>query len=413
MIYPKKTRNLVASLLTGAGLLMMPTNAFADDVASEAIASGLLQIEGVLKDGAPEAFRAAIAGGENETAAALGHVFFARRHFDAAGWMFGTQAIADEAHAAALSNYAAMAAELHADNPEVFGSDFLMSGLLAARSAVGINPDNPAFQNNLSRLALDASRAAGANAVDEAIAAARAAVANKSENVLFLTNLARALEASGESAEAARIMAMAHALAPAHPAFLAASNTMAGNAGYAAASGAVERPYCDVNFRCQEICPKSIIGGLMSVTCEMENSSAQMACAAGQPYPKSYDCREDLPEYGILIPGLNSGFSLAVPGFSVHVVVNGEGAVDVRVEAGVSVGPVGGYVRGDGHYSPSNGFSTDNLGGGVRVNLVNGGPAGDLASGLGHPPVHIEAESLNGEPPVVAVEGFNVPVITN
>jgi len=40
----------------------------------------------------------------------------------------------------------------------------------------------------------------------------------------------------------------------------------------------------------------------------MENSSAQMACNAGEPYPKNYNGKENLPEYGILIPGLNAGF---------------------------------------------------------------------------------------------------------
>ncbi len=93
--------------------------------------------------------------------------------------------------------------------------------------------------------------------------------------------------------------------------------------------------------------------------------------------------------------------------------MNGEGAVDVRVEAGVSVGPVGGYVRGDGHYDPSNGFSTDNMGGGVRINLVNKSPGGNTAGSLGHPPTHIEVESLDGAPPTVSVETYNAPVITN
>ena len=31
--------------------------------------------------------------------------------------------------------------------------------------------------------------------------------------------------------------------------------------------------------------------------------------------------RQNLPEFGILIPGLNSGFSIVVPGFSMCVVV--------------------------------------------------------------------------------------------
>jgi hypothetical protein len=173
-------------------------------------------------------------------------------------------------------------------------------------------------------------------------------------------------------------------------------------------------PTCNVNFRCQEICPKSIIGGIQSVTCEIENSSAQMACQEGKPYPTSYDCSEDFPEYGIMIPGLNAGFSIGVPGFSAHVKVNGDGSVDVRVEAGPSIGPVTPYVRGDGHWSPSGGASFDNFGGGVRVNVLpgGGGAAGDLASGLGHPPAHIELEQVGDGPAQVNLETYNAGVLS-
>jgi hypothetical protein len=257
--------------------------------------------------------------------------------------------------------------------------------------------------------------ASGGDAVllDIAVSAARLATAGDSENILFLTNLARALEASGAVDEAASVMAAVHGLESANVNYLSTINALRGNSAYADASNATARPHCEVNFRCQDICPKSIIGGLMSVTCEIENSSAQMACNAGEPYPKTYNCKEDLPEYGILIPGLNAGFSIAVPGFSMHVLVDGEGNIDTRIEAGISVGPIGGYVRADGHYTSSNGVTVDNMGGGVRLSLINGSRAGNLASGLGHPPAHIEMESLNGDPPVIALEGYNAPVITN
>lgn len=390
--------------LVGLWAAASPFVAFADET-SDAISAGITQIEAGLEEGAPDAFRAHIAENGPDAATALGHLFFMRRHFDAAAWMFGTSAISDAEQAAAFSNYAIMAAEIHADDPNVFGDDFLQSGLLAARMAVALTPENGTFQNNLSRLALDSGSFA------ESVAAAQAAVEVESDNTLFLSNLARALEASGALAEAAEIMARVHALNPVGVEYLAALARLRGNAGYSGAAGAVERPHCEVNYRCQEICPKSIIGGLMSVTCEIENSSAQMACGAGEPYAKTYNCKEDLPEYGILIPGLNSGFSLAIPGVSIHVLVDGEGNIDVRGEVGISAGPLTGYVRADGHYSPSNGVNVDNMGGGVRVSLINGSPAGDLASGLGQPPMTVEFESLNGEPTAVALEVSNVAAI--
>ncbi len=121
-----------------------------------------------------------------------------------------------------------MSAEIYADDPEYFGTDFLMTGVLAAGAAVALSGDNPAFQNNLSRLALDGAMASGA------------------------VN------------EAASVMAAVHGLEPANVNYLSTINALRGNSAYA---NVTARPYCEVDFRCQDTCPKSIIGGLMSVTC--------------------------------------------------------------------------------------------------------------------------------------------------
>lgn len=392
-------------LLAVAVATLSPLSALSDET-TDAIEAGRTTIEAVLEPGVADAFHEVIAEGAGEAAVGLGHVMFARRHFDAAGWLFAIAANGNPDNGAALASYAAMVAELHADDPATFGDDFLNSGVLAAQAAVAIDPTSGAFQNNLSRVLLDAAL------TDEAVVAARAAVAAEPANTLYLSNLARALEAAGAVDEAASVMAQLQGEDPVGMSYLAALDRLRQNPGYSSA-WAQSGPKCEVNYACQDICPKSIIGGLMSVTCEIENSNAQMACQAGNPYAPSYNCKEDLPEFGILIPGLNAGFSIAVPGASLHVLVQGDGSVDVRGEVGVSAGPISGYLRADGHYNSSNGVSVDNMGGGVRLSIVNGSRAGDLASGLGHPPAHIEMESLNGDPVVVGLEGYNVPVITN
>ncbi|MCP3970941.1 MAG: tetratricopeptide repeat protein [Rhodobacteraceae bacterium] len=333
----------------------------------------------------------------------IGHMLFTRRHFDKAAWFFGTEAAIDPSDPVSLNNYAAMLTEVFADDPGATNAAaYLSAAHGAALQAVAIDPGNAAFQNNLG----NAARRLGLTR--DAVTAAEAAVRLNPDEPLYWVNLARAHEALGDPAAAAEALARAHALSPNSMVVAFARNDLPSGGPY---QGAVQRN-CEVNFHCQEICPRSIIGGLMSVTCEMENSSAQLACMEGKPFPTSYNCKEDLPEYGILIPGLNSGFSIAVPGFSVHVVVDGQGNVDVRVEAGVSVGPVGGYVRGDGHFGPSGGVTFDNMGGGVRVSVLPSSPASDLASGLGHPPVHIEVESTGGRPASVNVEVYNAGVIS-
>lgn len=399
--------------MTGSGLLRVISIFVAmSGVPAAASAQGLESgIQNAL-DGLAESFEAGDAEGFSAflaeapagiTGDTMGHILYVRRQFDKAAWFFGTDALADTDDPASLNNFSALLVQTQLDDPESYPIDWLAAARLASQRAVNLAPEVAAYQNNLGNVA----RAMGL--VEEAAAAGRRATELAPDEPLYWTNLARSLEAAGDVEGAAVALARAHALEPNGTAVLM---TAAALPNIGPAYSKALQPNCNVNFRCQEICPRSIIGGLMSVSCEIDNSSAQMACQAGGPYPTSYDCREELPEYGILIPGLNSGFSIAVPGFSMHTVVDGEGNVDVRVEAGVNVGPVGAYVRGDGHYSPTNGTSFDNLGGGVRVSVLPNSPASQLASDLGHPPAHIEMESLDGGPPQINVEGYNAGIVS-
>lgn len=369
---------------------------------SGAGASGALAVlEARFPAGEAGAFRdwlaSAPAGVTGDT---IGHLLFARRQFDRAAWFFGEDAALDPDDPVSLNNFAAMLIATHADGG--WPDELLAAAAEAARRAVALDGSVAAYHATQS----NAARRLGL--AEEAVAAGERAVALAPDEPLYWSHLARARALAGDEAGAAEALARARALSPNSLVVAMARQALPSGGAY---DEAMARS-CDVNFRCQEICPKSIIGGIMSVTCEIENSNAQQLCLEGKPYPVAYDCREDLPEYGILIPGLNAGFSVAVPGFSAHVVVDGEGNVDVRVEAGVSMGPVGAYVRGDGHYSPDGGVSFDNLGGGVRVSVLPSSPAGTLASDLGHPPFHIEAETLNGQPPQINVETYNAGVIS-
>ena len=112
---------------------------------------------------------------------------------------------------------------------------------------------------------------------------------------------------------------------------------------------------CNVDFKCKEVCPSGIIGGLMFVTCKMEESSAQMACAEGKPYPNVYNCDLDKPGFGIMIPGLFPGVSIITPFGTIHVwFKNGHTiAVDVSINAG-SVGPLKNSIGIKGTYNLKN-----------------------------------------------------------
>lgn len=339
---------------------------------------------------------------EGVTAATLGQLFYARRQFDRSAWLYAMRSLQAPENAAALSNFAGLLLEVHGDDPQAPG-EWPEVARDAARRATELAPDAaPAFDAlGLAELRLGHAEAAAA--------AFRRATELAPDESLYWANLARALEASGDSAAAAAALARAHELGPNGPALLEALSELPElSADYRDALA----PQCNIDFKCQEICPHSIIGGLMSVTCEIDNASAVQACRDGQPHSTSYQCAEELPEYGILIPGLNAGFSVAVPGFSAHVLVDGQGNVDVRVEVGAGLGPIKGYLRGDGHFTPSGGASFTNLGGGARISLFGSSPAGQVASGLDQPPAHIEIETKGGEPLGIDIESYNVALIS-
>ena len=397
------TRHLCHFLVILGFLLGTPTPVLSQDLDAD-IRGAIESLGASFPAGDVAGFTALLAepglGVQGDT---LGHMLYARRQFDKAAWFFGTDALGDLTDPASLNNFAAMMVETYADDPDTYPIDWLNAAYHASQRALELAPDDAVYHNNLGHVA----RRLGFH--DEAITNSRRATELDPNEPLYWTNFARALHATGDTEGAAEALARAHSLNPSDASLIFATQSMPDAMSHFREAIA---PSCNVNFRCQEICPKSIIGGLMSVTCEMENSSAQLACMEGSPYPTSFNCKEDLPEYGILIPGLNSGFSIAVPGFSVHVLVDGEGNVDVRVEAGVSMGPVTGYVGTDGHFSPDGGVSFDNNRGGVRLSLFNKGPGAETANALGHPPVHIEAESINGQPVDINVETYNAGVIS-
>lgn len=338
----------------------------------------------------------------------VGQLLYSRRHFDRAAWFFGYDVTLNPDDPASLNNFAVMLLQTYEADPESGDPGWLDAAYYAASRAAELAPDSAAIQNNLG----NAARATGR--FQEAVEAAERATEFAADEALYWTNFARAREAAGDIEGAARALARAHALDPNGPAVRFT----------AAALPTVSAPYlgelanqCNVDFGCANICPGGIIGGLMRVTCEIESSSAQLACQAGEPYPTSYNCQEEFPEYGILIPGLNSGFSISLPGFSMHVLVDGDGTVRVRAEGGFNRGRVGVYAGADGSYSPTNGASFDDYRGGVRVNVLptgagGGGAADNTSSAWGHPPIHIEVEGSGSEPVTVGVETYNAGLIS-
>ncbi len=341
---------------------------------------------------------------EGVTGDTFGHLLYTRRHFDRAAWFFGTDALREPEDPTSLNNMAAMLYETYMNDPDAADPAWLAAAHEAARRATELAPDSAAAHNTLGNIA----RALGNG--DEAVAAGERATELAPEEALYWTNLARSREAAGDPDGAAAALARAHQLAPNEAAVRFTTRALPAISG---PYGQQLQNQCNVDFQCEQICPGGIVGGLMRVTCEMESASAQLSCQEGEPYATSYNCQEEFPEYGILIPGLNSGFSIMAPGFTAHVLVDGDGTVRVRVEVGVNRGRIGAYVGADGSYSPTNGASFDEFRGGVRVNILpssfgGGSEADTMLNAHGQGPATIELEGGSSGEGHVDVETYNI-----
>ena len=361
------------------------------------IQSAMEQMEASFPAGEGDSFRGILAQHPDaEGGAFFGHTLFMRRQFDRAAWFFAADALARGDSAAALSNFSSALEET-----VVAGAapqSLLQTVVMAARQANTLSPNDAIMQNNLGRSLLSLWRTDPSAAdLDEAVALLEAANLVDPDNLVILANLAAALDAAGQAQRAAETLARAHELRANHPSLQIARDNASSQTSQAYQGAA--RNYCSVDFRCGEVCPPSIIGTINRVTCEMENSSAQMACQAGEPYPQTFDCAEEVPEFGVQLPGLSSGFTMSSPWGSVSATVDREGNVNWRIEGGPNFGAINPYLRADGRFDPDSGWSISGFRGGVKYNLVHRNPAGDLAGRWGYQPAYVQAESSSGQNP--------------
>lgn len=308
------------------------------------------------------------AGGDNP-AAFWGDALFLQRHLEPAAWFYGQDLQGRSDSPEAMNNFGATLLEIGlSSDPQ--DSAMLKAAATLFRKAMAADPAVAAYPNNLGYALLRIAGPGGNQAMlEEAAGLLRQAIALEDDEALYWSHLAEVLAALGDMTGAADALAEAHKIDSADPSMLMAQHSLPPDV----AAAGPNRDYCDaVNFNCAQICPGGIIGGLNQVTCEMESSSAQMACREGQPYPTSYNCDIEMPAFGIMIPGLYPGFSILSPWGSLHVIVQGDGRVDFKfdVKAGLVPG-LSGYVGVTGSYNPSSGVAIYDTRGGVSTNLWN------------------------------------------
>lgn len=388
-----------------------PPSAEAADFAGKVLAT-VDQLGAELGDAKTATYTAALAQTKESPHAALGVPAFLGQNLELAAWLYGQGVIAQPDNHVYLNNFGMLLHEkallmmpkkqagggsggsvggtaVTTPAPALSATDYLSLSKESFEKALVLKNDNAAYHGNLGFVLLDIWRSSANEAILQAsVDEFKKAVALNPESATAWAHLAEALAAQKDMAGAADALEKSRGLGAFNGALISAGLRMPPEVmdQYRKKS-----PPCKVDFGCKANCPRSIIGQINFVTCEMEQSSAQMACDAGKPYAAGFDCSEQIPEFGILIPGLNSGFSLITPWGRLDMTVDGKGNVDYKFKAGTSVGGVGGELTTRGSWSPASGFSSVEVKPGVNFNLV-GGDAAKLLDQAKMGPVSIVVE---------------------
>lgn len=323
----------------------------------------------------------------------LGNVMLSRRQLAPAAWMFAAAVVAAPDDPVALNNLGMTLAELSQGDLSGQQADLMGAALTLFDQARQIDPSAAAYQANYGHTAqLMEAASHGGPGLEAARQALETAVGLPGELPLHRLHLAEVLASLGDLAGAASILAGIHQENPIEPAYLIGMQAN-GVGGGNQSLPAPDRSYCSISYDCQRTCPVSIIGRIQIINCEIAQQDAQLACQAGQPYAPGYNCDEEFPRYGILIPGLNAGFSIRTPWGGVDVLHQGD-RVDFRWTFGPGLpGGVRPTVSGDGSWNPSTGLSTGDTRVGITYNVLNGNTVGAEAGRYGLPPIFVRAES--------------------
>lgn len=284
------------------------------------------------------------------------------RHLDESAYFYALAAERDPDNPRLMTSLGALALEMEAAGRPL--PTLGVAEIVALqRAALAIEPEDPAILNNL---AAALRRQGGDAALAEALALQRRAVAADADDDFLNARLAELLMQAGQEVEAREALTRAFL---ANPVSLSVAMADAGSFDGEGVSPAENA--CVVDFNCDTACPQGIIGRINYVTCEMENAGAVSACQAGEPFATSFQCDAQMPRFGILIPGLDPGFSVVTPWGSIDLLVQGDGRVEVRVQVrGPAVaGPARSFFSGQGSYSPSSGEIRIRGGTGVSMGL--------------------------------------------
>jgi tetratricopeptide (TPR) repeat protein len=330
----------------------------------------------------------------------LAHYAYLDRQLETAAWLY---ALADEKKPGDpnnQSNLGLVLHEIHAKDPS--SKKLLQDAIsLLEKAATG---QHAAANNNLGyayyQLWLNEQ---DRTSLEKAKAALNRSIEIDPKNATAFVHLADVLKALGETEPSLKNLDKAFQLDPFNGVLIASARS------YPEYTNTNTRTFCDsINFECMKNCPPSIIGRIKIVNCEIAQQDARTACREGKPYAISYNCDDEAPSTGFMIPGLQSGFGIITPWGKIVVMLQGGGQVDVKVEANSGIPGV--RFTAAGSYDPASGMSEIRFGTQASVNLYNQGVVAPVLNKFNIGPAGIKVNAgENGNN--IQIESYDTPVV--
>lgn len=303
---------------------------------------------------------------------AIAHGLALRRNFELAAWLYAASIERDPSAAASWSSLGVLIDEGVLSSPPNPNDERIRAGMVGMqREARRLDSRSAAIANNLgSALAGLGALRNDRSMIEEGAYLILEATQGNPRSSIYYVRLAESLKQIGETSAAQKFLESAFQLNSAHPSLVMSRATGGGLSDLPFSLSAPQN--CQVNFDCERNCPKSIIGQIDLVTCKMEEASAQSNCLDGRVFARFFDCSAKLPRFGILLPGLDAGFSIVTPWGSIDAVMQGDGSVDFQMKfLSPSLGPAQAAVTTQGKWEPHRGALALTFGTQAQVNLFN------------------------------------------
>lgn len=306
-----------------------------------------------------------------EQLASLAHGLALNRQFQMAGWLYAAAVNRDPSLASAWSSLGVLMDE-GIVKPDVPGFENIRADIVdVQREARRLDGQNPSIAANLGNALFQLGKQRNdMTLVDEGARLLLEAVTANPRDPKAYVHLASALFFMGETSAARKFWEAAYHLNSAHPTLVKAR---APGGNLAGAEFVPENTkFCDLSFNCEASCPKSIIGQVDFVTCKISEDMARSNCGAGKPYAQAFDCSAKIPRFGILLPGLDPGFSIVTPWGSFDAVMQGNGRIDFQLKfLGPASSAVQPALRTEGSWEPHNGTLSADFGVEAQYNLFS------------------------------------------